>query len=91
MPGGPEAQNGKGAQSDPNYVSRLLARSACLPGGGKIIVTPLYVPLHCFDTVGWAAGCCTTTELSCSDGAVFERFDLGMKNNQFTIRYEMLF
>jgi len=29
----------KGAQSDPNYVSRLLARSECLPGG--TIVTPL--------------------------------------------------
>ena len=23
LPGGPGAQNGKGAQSDPNYVSRL--------------------------------------------------------------------
>jgi len=31
----------KGAQSHPNYVSRLLARSECLPGGAKIIVTPL--------------------------------------------------
>ena len=31
----------KGAQSDPNYVSRLLARSECLPGGPKIIVAPL--------------------------------------------------
>ena len=31
----------KGAQSDPNYVSRLLARSECLPGGPKIIVTLL--------------------------------------------------
>jgi len=25
----------KGAQSDPNYVSRLLAHSESLPGGGK--------------------------------------------------------
>ena len=31
----------KGAQSDPNYVSRLLARSECLPEGPKIIVTTL--------------------------------------------------
>ena len=31
----------KGAQSDPNYVSRLLARSECLPGGPNIIVAPL--------------------------------------------------
>ena len=35
MPAGPRAQTVKGAQSDPNYVSRLLARSECLPGGGK--------------------------------------------------------
>jgi len=39
MPGGPGAQNGKGAQSDPNYVSRLLSRSECLPGGGKNYTT----------------------------------------------------
>jgi len=32
----------KWAQSDQNYVSRLLARSKCLLGGPKIIVTPLY-------------------------------------------------
>jgi len=25
----------KGARSDPNYVSTLLARIECLPGGGK--------------------------------------------------------
>jgi len=31
----------KGAQSGPNYVSRLLARSDCLPGGAKIVVTLL--------------------------------------------------
>ena len=32
----------KGAQSDQSYVSRLLARRKCLPGGGtKIIVTSL--------------------------------------------------
>ena len=28
------AKTVKGAQGDPNYVSRLLARSECLPGGG---------------------------------------------------------
>ena len=40
MPGGPRAQNGKGAQSDPNCVSRLLLD--CVVGGGaKITVTPL--------------------------------------------------
>jgi len=33
----------KGTQSDRNYVSRLLARSECLPGGPKIIVAPLSV------------------------------------------------
>ena len=55
----------KGAQSDPNYVSRLLldcagifftkssplptyftVRSECLPGGPKIIVTPLVTSHH---------------------------------------------
>jgi len=36
---GPRTVNG--AQSDPNYVSRLLARSECLPGAQKITVTPL--------------------------------------------------
>ena len=35
MPGGGQEPNTlKGTQSDPNYVSRLLARSECLPGGG---------------------------------------------------------
>ena len=82
MPGDPGPKMVKGAQSDPNYVSRLLcgdnvkvsllvwhtrytdtfcnavdcrfelalevqrwtrARSECLPGGPKIIVTPLIV------------------------------------------------
>jgi len=41
MPGAQGPKTVKGAQSDPNYVSRLLARSECLPGGAKIIVTPL--------------------------------------------------
>jgi len=42
MPGAQGPKTVKGAQSDPNYVSRLLARSECLPGEGpKIIVTPL--------------------------------------------------
>ena len=40
MPGGPGAQNGKGAQSDPNYVSRLLLD--CVPVFHKII-TPVYL------------------------------------------------
>ena len=31
---GTGTQNGKGTQSDPNYVSRLLARSECLLGAG---------------------------------------------------------
>ena len=35
MPGAQGPKTVKGAQSDPNYVSRLLARSECLPGGGK--------------------------------------------------------
>jgi len=35
MPGGQGPKTVKGAQSDPNYVSRLLARTECLPGGGK--------------------------------------------------------
>jgi len=35
MPGGAGAQNGKGAQSDPNYVSRLLVD--CVPIFHKII------------------------------------------------------
>ena len=40
--GAQELKTLKGTQSDPNYVSRLLARSECLPGGGsKIILTPL--------------------------------------------------
>jgi len=40
MPGGPGAQNGKkGAQSDPNYVSRLLD---CVPVFHKIITPPTY-------------------------------------------------
>ena len=44
---GTGTQNGKGTQSDPNYVSRLLARSECLPGeGAKIIVTPLFTLLR---------------------------------------------
>ena len=41
MPGGQGPKTVKGAQSDPNYASRLLARSECLPGGPIIIVTPL--------------------------------------------------
>ena len=41
MPGAQGRKTVKGAQSDPNYVSRLLARSECLPGGGKIVITPL--------------------------------------------------
>ena len=49
MPGGPGAQNGKGAQSDPNYASRLLARSECLLGAQKysyaIVSHPVYVSL----------------------------------------------
>jgi len=38
--GGQGPKTVKWAQSDPNYVSRLLARSECLPGGAKL-VTPL--------------------------------------------------
>ena len=41
MPGTQGPKTAKGAQSDPNYVSRLLACSECLPGATKIIVTPL--------------------------------------------------
>jgi len=33
MPGAEGPKTVKGAQSGPNYVSRLLARSECLPGG----------------------------------------------------------
>ena len=40
MAGGPGAQTVKGAQSDPNYVSRLLLD--CVPVFHKII-TPAYV------------------------------------------------
>ena len=40
MPGAQGPKTVKGAQSDSNYVSRLLARSECLPGGPGIIVTP---------------------------------------------------
>jgi len=40
MPGGPGPQNGKGVQSDPNYVSRLLLD--CVPVFHKII-TPAYL------------------------------------------------
>jgi len=35
MPGAQGPKTVKGAQSDANYISRLLARSECLPGGGK--------------------------------------------------------
>jgi len=41
MPGAQGPITVKGVQSDPNYVSRLLARSECLPGSPKIIVTSL--------------------------------------------------
>jgi len=34
MPGAQGPRTVKGAQSDLNYVSRLLSRSECLPGGG---------------------------------------------------------
>ena len=48
MLGGPGPKTDvKGAQSDPNYVSRLLARSECLPGGAKIIDTPLAYRCNC--------------------------------------------
>ena len=40
MPGAQGPKTVKGAQSDANYVSRLLAGSECL-GGAKIIVTSL--------------------------------------------------
>ena len=56
---GPKTVNG--AQSDPNYVPRLLARSECLPGGrgAKIIVTPLGVRVALRDVarVDAAGGC----------------------------------
>ena len=48
MPGAQRPKTVKGAQSDPNYVSRLLARSECLPGGGKnysYAAAPLPFPL----------------------------------------------
>jgi len=45
MPGAHGPKTVKGAQSDPNYVSRLLARSEYLLGGPKIIVTPLSRPV----------------------------------------------
>jgi len=41
----PGSQNGKGAQSDPNYVTRLLARSECLPGAQNLYLR------HCLLTL----------------------------------------
>ena len=35
MPGTQGPKTVKGVQSHSNYVSRLLARSECLPGGGQ--------------------------------------------------------
>ena len=45
MPGDQGPKTAKGAQSDPNYVSRLLldfVANACR-GGAKIIVTPVHL------------------------------------------------
>jgi len=64
MPGAQGPKTVKGAQSDPNYVSRLLSRSECLPWT-KIIVTPShelvpYYPVYL----------CIDLDLGCSMSAV---------------------
>ena len=49
MPGAQGPKTVKRAQSDPNYVSRLLARSECLPVGGIIVTIPVSTSESCVD------------------------------------------